>query len=128
MKINATMIVLPVKDLKQTITYYHKNFSFQLSQMWPEENPNFILISNGYNHLGFIKTADMPLKDNQKISINFDVDNIDAVYAKIKENVNIIDELANAEYNRKEFSLLDCNGYKITMGQYIDQNNAEKSK
>ena len=126
MKINATMIVLPINDIVQTINYYHKNFNFQLSMMWPEEDPNYILLSNGNNHLGFIK-SDNQMTNNNSISINFDVDNIDEVYAKIKDNVNVTDELANAEYNRKEFSLLDCNGYKVTIGQYINKNISKES-
>ena len=51
MKINATMIVLPVKDIEETIKYYEDNFEFQVSEMWPKENPSYILLSNGYNHL-----------------------------------------------------------------------------
>ena len=126
MKINATMIVLPINDLSKTISYYQDNYNFQVSVLWPEDNPNYILISNGHNHLGFIK-SDKQNTDNKEISINFDVDNIDDVYAKIKENVNIIEKLSNAEYNRKEFSLLDCNGYKITIGQYVNNENSEAS-
>lgn len=126
MKINATMIVLPINDLSKTISYYQDNFNFQVSVLWPEDNPNYILISNGHNHLGFIK-SETRNSDNKEISINFDVDNIDDVYATIKENVNVIDELSDAEYNRKEFSLLDCNGYKVTIGQYIDVNNSKDS-
>ena len=126
MKINATMIVLPINDLSKTISYYQDNFNFQVSVLWPEDNPNYILISNGHNHLGFIK-SEARNTDNKEISINFDVDNIDDVYAKIKEKVNIIEKLSNAEYNRKEFSLLDCNGYKITIGQYVNKENSEAS-
>lgn len=120
MKINATMIVLPVKDIEETIKYYEDNFEFQVSEMWPKENPSYILLSNGYNHLGFIK-SEILVSNNEEISINFDVDNIDETYAKIKGNVKVVQELANAEYNRKEFSLLDCNGYKIIIGQYIEK-------
>ena len=120
MKINATMIVLPVKDIEETIKYYEDNFEFQVSEMWPKENPSYILLSNGYNHLGFIK-SEILVSNNDEISINFDVDNIDETYAKIKGNVKVVQELANAEYNRKEFSLLDCNGYKIIIGQYIEK-------
>ena len=124
MKINATMIVLPVKDIEETIKYYEDNFEFQVSEMWPKENPSYILLSNGYNHLGFIK-SEILVSNNEEISINFDVDNIDETYAKIKGNVKVVQELANAEYNRKEFSLLDCNGYKIIIGQYIEKAESE---
>jgi len=126
MKINATMIVLPIKDLVQTINYYHKNFNFQVSLMWPEDDPNYIILSNGHNYLGFLK-SDSPMTNNDRISINFDVDNIDEVYVKIKGNANVVDELSDAEYNRKEFSLLDCNGYKVTIGQYKVKNVSKDS-
>ena len=117
MDINATMISLPIKDVDETIEYYFKNFHFEVRVAWPKENPTFILLSNGNNHLGF-SLSSQSTDNNKETSINFDVNKIDEVYKKIKGNVNIVEPLANPEPNRKEFSLLDCNGYKITVGEY----------
>jgi len=119
MQINATMIVLPVKDINETIKYYHDKFGFTVTEMWPKENPNYALLSNENNHLGFIESS-ASTENNKATSINFDVNNIDDVYTNIKDELEIIDELSTAEYNRKEFSLLDCNGYTVILGQYID--------
>jgi len=118
MDINATMISLPIKDVDETIEYYFKNFHFEIRVAWPKENPTFILLSNENNHLGF-SLSTQPIENNRETSINFDVNKIDDVYNSIKDSVNIIEPLANPEPNRKEFSLLDCNGYKVTLGEYM---------
>jgi len=128
MKINATMIVLPVKNLDKTIQYYQKHFDFQVTEIYPKDVPYYVLLSNEYNHLGFLQSDGFNEDYNKETSINFDIDNIDEVYNYIRSDVNIIEELADADYNRKEFSLLDCNGYQITIGQYINQEQSDKKE
>jgi uncharacterized glyoxalase superfamily protein PhnB len=53
------------------------------------------------------------------IIIYIEVDNIEYLYAWMKDKVKIIEKLHTTPYKMKEFLVEDCNGFILTFAQWI---------
>lgn len=53
------------------------------------------------------------------IIIYIEVDNIDYLYAWMKEKVKIVEELHTTPYRMREFIVRDCNDFILTFAQWV---------
>ena len=56
---------------------------------------------------------------NGAITIYVELDGIKELYKMIKDKVDIVKDLHNAEYGMREFSIQDCNGFIITFAEWV---------
>jgi uncharacterized glyoxalase superfamily protein PhnB len=52
-------------------------------------------------------------------SVYLDVDNVDELWASLKDRVRIVYPIETMEYSVREFGLLDDNGYQLSFAQQI---------
>jgi len=68
-------------------------------------------------------TNSIPILKNRNIggtmTIYIELDGIEGLYKIIKDKVNIVKDLHNADYGMREFSIQDCNGFVITFAEWI---------
>jgi hypothetical protein len=109
---------LPVKNLKQTLDYYHNTLAFYEEWTWGEkdggirrddmrllfgEDPDFIKVINN---------------DTHRLPLMWFVDNIEEVFSEFRErNIEIADGLKIHPYGLKEFAFIDINGYYIRVAE-----------
>jgi len=121
---------LAVKDIKQTVAYYQDNFGFEIEMLVDSLQEDFSPeIKKDKDYIwALIKKGDISLMLQEENSMKEDignffegigasttlyieVDDVDILYEKVKENVEILKPVYTTWYGQKEFYIKDINGY-----------------
>lgn len=118
---------LMVEDLKVTVEFYTTVLDFELTTSFPEDKPFFAIIKNGevslmlYERKQFSDEIpsfrDIPLASS--MALYLEINDIDKVYLTIQDKVKVIQLPHVTNYNTKEFSFYDCNGYVVILSQNL---------
>jgi uncharacterized glyoxalase superfamily protein PhnB len=121
---------LAVKDIKQTVSYYQDNFGFEIEMLVDSLQEDFSPeIKKDKDYIwALIKKGDVSLMLQEEnsmkedignffkeigasITLYIEVDDVDTLYEKVKENVEILKPVYTTWYGQKEFYIKDINGY-----------------
>lgn len=110
---------LPVKNLQETIEYYRNTLGFY--DEWTYSNTDGgtrrdnlrLLFSENPEHTNLIN-------GKHRLPLLWFADNIDEVYAELKERIHLADELKLHSYGLREFAFIDVNGYYIRVAESTD--------
>lgn len=117
-----------VDDVAQTIEYYREILDFRLDQTVPETAPfDWASMTSGDVELMFQARAslstDFPafLSASTGATLTFfiQVDGINNLYARIKNRVNMLQELHDTFYGMREFAFADLNGYILVIAESL---------
>jgi len=120
-----------VKNVRETVKFYQDWLGFKLDMAVPvgssviEETISdqheyvYAMMSRDEVYVMFIEQdsfgADITLLKGgspcTSVLFYLDVENIDEIYNKLKENVELIRDLETTWYGMREFYIKDCNGY-----------------
>jgi catechol 2,3-dioxygenase-like lactoylglutathione lyase family enzyme len=131
MKLQHLAPILWTKDLDKTISFYVNILGFTCRSNFP----NFASLQRDNVEIMIVLPTEEPedCKDpNEKQeffpkpiltgSIYITIDNVDELWTKIKDSVNVLTPLENREYFMRDFSITDNNGYELVFGQNINSN------
>ena len=126
----AITLNLTVKDIKETIKYYQENFNFKVQMLVDEsktifdtqikEELNYVWAMIQKDNISIMLQSVESLKEDvgvffdnigASLTLYIDVENVDELYLKIKDKVNIYKEITTTWYGQKEFYIKDINGY-----------------
>ena len=126
----AITLNLAVKDIKETIKYYQENFDFEVQMLVDEsktifdtqikEELNYVWAMIQKDNISIMLQSVESLKEDvgvffdnigASLTLYIDVENVDELYLKIKDKVNIYKEITTTWYGQKEFYIKDINGY-----------------
>lgn len=121
---------LAVKDIKESVVYYQNNFGFEIEMLVDslQEDFNPVIKEDKEYIWALIKKGDVSLMLQEKNSMKEDignffndisasmtlyieVDDVESLYEKVKENVEILKPIYETWYGQKEFYIKDINGY-----------------
>lgn len=110
---------LPVRNLRETLNYYHDTLGFYEEWTWVNENGEF--------KDGGIRRDDMRLLFGEDenfapngLAIMWFVENIEEIFAEFKnKNIAIADTLRTHQYGLREFAFIDINGYYIRVAEGV---------
>ena len=121
---------LAVKDIKESVAYYQNNFGFEIEMLVDslQEDFNPVIKEDKEYIWALIKKGDVSLMLQEENSMKEDignffndisasmtlyieVDDVDSLYEKVKENVEILKPVYETWYGQKEFYIKDINGY-----------------
>ncbi len=118
-----------VEDVSRTVKFYRDILScFELIDYdSSEEKLNWALLRCGDVQLMFESresmTNSIPILKNKKIgeaiTIYIELEGIEELYKRMKDKVNIVKGLHDADYGMREFLIQDCNGLVITFAEWI---------
>ena len=57
----------------------------------------------------------------REVHLYVTTDNVDELYQRLKDRVQVVQDLYNSFYGMREFIIRDCNGFWITFGQPIQE-------
>jgi len=139
MKFNKLTPNFSVKNVAESVMFYHKILGFKLEMAVPEgttrieneilekEEYAYAMVSKDEVYLMFLNEksikGDVPIlhEHPQGASVLFyiDVENIHDIYAQIKNQVEIVKELEATWYGMQEFYIRDCNNYILGFGEKV---------
>ena len=111
--------MLEVQNMNQAISFYEEKLGFKCvgkqEYTWArlEKDQVSIMLTERYSqkeHLYPVMTG----------SIYLYTDEIDLLWDKLKESVNIAYPIENFDYGMREFAFYDPNGYLIQLGQAVE--------
>lgn len=119
------MPILNVKDVRSSVDFYVGKLGFEEDVMFdgPEGNPVFAIVRMGQAVFG-LSTAD---NDQTGAHVQFMVyipedNNIDLLYSKVQQQgVAINQEIKDGYWGDRTFSVLDPDGYLISMAKIVQQ-------
>ncbi len=125
-KIIGSAPILLVADVQQSAEYYRDKLGFSYDRFWGD--PPCFCMPRRDGHIVMLSQVDDPkhIVPHYKVvpnmwNIYFWVDNVEAVYAELKDRGATIDyELGIKEYGVKEFGVQDLDGYDIAFGQDLE--------
>lgn len=111
---------LMVEDVDRTVDFYRDVLGFTLAATAPEQRPfDWAMVTAGGAELMFQSRAslggEVPLMRERDIggALTFyvEVEDVEALYAHVKDQLPIIVDLHDTFYGTREFTAQDCNGY-----------------
>jgi catechol 2,3-dioxygenase-like lactoylglutathione lyase family enzyme len=107
--------MLGTKDLARTIDFYTNVLGFTLAATYPESAPTWCYLTSGTASMMFsAQDGAEPLALSGAIYIN--VDDLDAVWGRVKDAAEIDEAPIQREYGVREFVAHDPNGYHLVFG------------
>lgn len=122
MKFHPIVPIIWTSELKETIAFYIEHLGFNLGEINEEwgwaslhKDQCELMIARPNEHIPFERpqfTGTFYIK----------TDEVDKLWEKLKDKVNICYEIDNFDWKMREFAIYDNNGYTIQFGQDISAN------
>jgi uncharacterized glyoxalase superfamily protein PhnB len=118
MKVKHLTPMLGTLNLNRTIKFYKENLGFECLGMYPNnENPCWASLWNGDVEIAF-SSHDKKLLMTGTIYLY--VENVEEIWKRIKDKVEVVYPLKDFDYGMREFGIRDNNGYILNVGQNIE--------
>ena len=109
-------------DIERSIKFYHDILEFEINEFYPNKyNPTWVSVRIGNDLLGIGKTfSDINHKlhprgvDGSGVQFYIKVTNVDEIYNKYRNKVDLIDDIDNKPWGDREFTFKDPDGYLIS--------------
>ena len=134
---------LAVKNIKESVAFYHDNFGFELQMAVSEDQSSigaefeddkeyiWAMIASG--EVTIMLQREDSLKEDigldffesigSSASFYIEVEDVDALYESVKSKVEILKEIETMWYGQREFYVKDINGYILAFSM-VDENAA----
>jgi predicted enzyme related to lactoylglutathione lyase len=124
MYVKSIIPELVTKDIDKTIEFYNGILKLYIISKYPKEKPVWVKFGVGDSFIMFETNESIgmvipELKDKTidgSFNIYFEVENIERMYAEIKDSVDVIVHLIDSPF--KQFAIKDVNGYILLIGQH----------
>lgn len=118
-KFNHLRPMLWTQDMDETIKFYTEILGFNLD----EKNSDWGWASLSRDGIGIMIAKPNEHSLHSKIffsgSFYFNVNNVDELWKKVKENAKVCYEPENFEWEMREFAIYDNNGYILQFGENL---------
>ncbi len=112
---------VPVTDLARTIQFYQQFLGFAVDVAWPEEKPTFCILVRDDVSLGFFEPdKHRPAKSTGNCDLYMEVEDVQGLHAALKDRVLIDWGPEVYFYGRREFAVLDPDGYMLIFTEPTD--------
>jgi catechol 2,3-dioxygenase-like lactoylglutathione lyase family enzyme len=117
MPLRSPVPILYVTDIEKTIRFYCDVLGFRCAnrfESWAslQRDSAEIMFSLPNEHLPFEKSLFTG-------SFYFHADDVDALWAQLRDKADVVYPLESFEYGMREFAIRDINGYLLQFGQEI---------
>lgn len=111
---NKLIPILRTKNLEETISFYENVLGFRGKSNFP----NFVSLSKGDAEIMFIAPQEESFQKPELTgSLYIWMENLDEFWETIKDKVQVTTAIDNRQYNARDFSILDNNGYELAFGE-----------
>lgn len=118
MKVTNLFPMLATNDLPGTISFYEQ-LGFKCRSLYPNaESACWVNLCNENCEIAFHLPSDCD-EPSLTGSIYLNVENVEQLWQKLKDKVDVLQPLRDMSYGMREFVIRDCNGYVLNLGQDI---------
>src|SRR6266850_3678715 len=112
----VTMIHVP--DVRATVDWY-ESIGFTVINTYGNdgEGLSFAILSFGSSEVMFNQGGQPSARDRREVDLYVYSDNVDDLYQRIKDRVEVVEGLHDTFYGMREFIIRDLNRFWITFGQ-----------
>lgn len=113
---DAPMIHVP--DVRAAAAWY-ESIGFTVLETFGDggEGLSFAILSAGNTRLMLNQGGRPSTAERREVDLYVDADQVDQLYASLRDRVQIVAELDDTDYGMREFIIRDPNGFWITFGQ-----------
>ena len=110
--------MIHVPDVRATVDWY-ENIGFRVVEVHGDETDglSFAIVSFGNGQVMFSEGGETSTKHRREVDLYTYTEDVDAVYAELKDRVDVVEGPHNTFYGMREVIIRDLNGFWITFGQ-----------
>lgn len=113
--------MIHVPDVRATIEWY-RSIGFTLLRTNEEDGEvNWASLSFGNSEVMLNSDGKPSTAHRREVDLYITTSNVDDVYRRIHDKVQIVEEPHDTFYNMREFIIRDLNGFWITFGQPVQK-------
>jgi uncharacterized glyoxalase superfamily protein PhnB len=111
--------MIHVSDVSATVDWY-MSIGFKVIRQNEEDGEtHWAKLSFGSSEM-MLNAGGKPSMDHRReVDLYITTDNVDDLYRRIKDRVQVVEELDDAFYGMREFIIRDINGFWVTIGQPV---------
>ena len=114
---NKVVPMIHVPDVRATVDWY-KTLGFTVTNTFDEDGEmNWALLSFGDSELMFNAGGQPSSRDRREVDLYVRSDNVDDLYRRLKDRVDVVEGLHDTFYGMREFIIRDLNRFWMTFGQ-----------
>lgn len=118
--VRAATPMIHVPDVRATSAWY-ETIGFTVLETFDDggDGLSFAILSAGNTRLMLNQGGHPSTAERREVDLYVDVDQVDQLFASLRERVQIVAELDDTDYGMREFIIRDPNGFWITFGQNL---------
>lgn len=110
--------MIHVPDVAATVDWYRDiGFTVDATYGHDGEGMSFAVLSFGSSQVMFNQGGRPSKRERREVDLYVYANNIDDIYARLKDRVDVIEGPHDTFYGAREFIMRDCNRFWITFGQ-----------
>ena len=124
--IRGPVPVLFTNDMQQAIAYYCGTLGFTLASAMPDDDPTWCFLRRDKAAIMLLGSDDHDHDDGHEhptapavSSLYFYPTDVDALWNRLKDEVEVEVPLQDMDYGMREFTIRDPNGYALNFGAPI---------
>jgi len=116
--------MIHVPDVRATIDWY-KSLDFNVVNANEDNGKiDWAMLSFGDSAVMFNAGGQNTTSDRRDVDLYVHTDNVSDLYERLRERVEVREELHDTFYGMREFIIRDLNGFWVTFGQEVSQTQA----
>lgn len=105
-----THVRVNVGDLEEAIAWYEDLFGVAANGHWPPDAPTYAHFDVGPVQFALGRYQPVPATGAR---FNFEVDDVDVWWARVKTTADIVEELFDTAYGTRKFTIRDPDGNEL---------------
>ena len=111
--------MIHVPDVSATVAWY-ASIGFKVVRQNEEDGEvNWAKLSFGNSEIMFNSGGKPSTEGRREVDLYITTDDVDELYRRLKERVQVVEHLYDAFYGMREFIIRDVNGFWVTFGQPV---------
>ena len=111
--------MIHVPDVRATIDWY-KSLDFTVVDTNEDDGQvDWAMLSFGDSAVMFNAGGQRTTADRREVDLYVHADNVDELYDRLRERVEVREKLHDTFYGMREFIIRDLNGFWVTFGQEV---------
>ena len=116
--------MIHVPDVRETVHWYESIGFLMTAANEDDGEMDWAMLSFGEGRIMFSEGGRSSAQDRREVDLYVHAENVDELFRRLKDRVEILEGPHNTFYGMREFSIRDINGFWITFGEPLESEQA----